>query len=340
MKRMATWMFLLAAGSLWGAGPGRADEPRPSAQEATEMKGIDLFLHSSRPTFGDIEAPTFSVHADSGKRLDDSRVSSFENAHAIIYRKEEGNLALVAKSMIVDEVNKTAQMAGGVRVTSGRLVVDVEELSWDDTARIARSESTATLDDGSNRISGRSIVIYPDTDRIELGSGSATVQLAEVVEKKAPAADKAAHATQFESIEIKSHQGFSGNFAGQIREIKGPAHLVIIGKEAADTMSVNADLVTFRYAKPEDTMPAEMLFKGRVEFIHSQGTFHADEAAVDLAAGKVRFRGNVTIASEQIRGARTRSFDLDLNTREFVMGPGEVESFTITPAADAPVKKP
>ncbi len=336
MKRMTVSMLLLAAAALCGAG-----QNKPSGQGVSESAGIDLRFDSAKPTFGELEGPAFSVHADTGKQMADLGVWALDNSRAIIYRQPEENLVLISKSMIFDLNNKAAQLAGGVRLTAGRVVVDVADMLWDDTARIARSESIATFDDGANRITGSSIAIYPDTDRLELGGGSATIQLAEAVEQKAPAdAKDAAPETKFESIEIKPHRGISGNIAGQIREIKGPAHLVIVGKNADDTMNVDADTVTFSYSKTQDTMPAEMLLKGHVAFAHSQGTFHADEATVDLAAGKARFRGNVTIDNAQIRGAKTSSFELDLNTREFVMGPGQIESFSIAPSGDAPAKTP
>lgn len=335
MNVTTVWMFLFAAGTLFGAG-----QNTPSDPSVSEIAGIDLRFDSAKPTFGELEGPAFSVHADTGKQMADLGVWALDNAHAIIYRRSEENLDLFSKSMTFDMTNKAAQLAGGVRLTSGRLVVDVEDMSWDDTARIARSGSVATLNDGMNRITGSSIAIYPDADHLELGGGSATIQLAAAVEQK-PSSDseKPSRETEFESIKIIKHQGITANMAGQIREIKGPARLVIVGKDPDDTMNVDADAITFSYTKPEDTMPAEMLLKGRVKFDHSEGTFHADEATVELAAGKVRFRGNVTIDSDQIHGAKTSSLDMDLNTRELIMGPGEIESFNLAPA-EKPAKKP
>ena len=339
MNRPALLTLIYMASTLCGAAPGETDLAAPPAKSASEIQGIDLRFDSSKPTFGEAESPTFSVHAATGKQMSDLRLWTFEDAHAIIYRKAEENLQLAAKSMAVDMDKKSAQLAGGVRVTSGRLIIDVADMAWDDIARIAKTDSVATLDDGANRITGESLSIHPDDDLIELGRGSGSIRLAAVAEKPAPAKDeKPSTQDKFDKIDIKKQQHTAANLSGRLREVKGPAEIELVGKDPNDSITVAADLVTFGYATDEDTSPSALIFKGRVVFTLSQGTVRTDQASVDFSAGKVQFRGKVSVELTQLRAGPMDSLDLDLNTGDIDISPGQiVSSLSFKPA---PAKKP
>jgi hypothetical protein len=281
-------------------------------------EGINLRMFSSRPTFGETEDPTFWVHAERGHLLEDPRVWTLEQAHAVIYRDPEEDIVLVAKIGTVDENSKAAHLDGGVHVTSGSFVAELENIRWDDETGVARSDATARLDDGVNRLVGESIALYADEDRFELGQGSARIQLAAEATDETEADPKA---SEFESIEIPMHKGIGGNIDGRLREIRGPAHLILSGVDPANTLSIKADHVSFQYGEGEDNkMPEKILLKGHIELIHSAATFRSNEATIDLVGRTARFEGDVVMAGEQIEGANGEFFELNLDTGDWFLG--------------------
>jgi hypothetical protein len=337
MKRLAGVGILALGAALCGA-----DRVVPPANNASEIHGIELRFDTSRPTFGQAETPAFSVRAETGVQKSDLRQWSLEDARATIYRKSADNLQLVAKSMTFDTEKKEAQMGGGVRVTSGRLVVEAADMSWDDTARVAKTDSFATLDDGANRITGKSISIFPDNDLIQVGGGTGSIRLA-AEEKNQPPKPEAADAKKaeandkFDRIDIKKYEGTEANLSGRVRVVKGPAQIELVGKDPADTIKVDADLVTFDYATDGDNSPSVLEFKGHVLFTLSQGTVRTDLAKVDFSGQKVEFRKNVAVELTQINGKMDK-LDLNLDTRDIIIGPGQiVYSLSFKPA---PAKKP
>lgn len=319
MKRIAR---TLIAAVLCMAFAAHAQKIAPAASASMQGEGINVRMFSSRPTFGTPEDPTFWVHAAHGQRLDDPPVWTLEDARAVIYRSPEEDLILVAKSGTVDETNKAASLDGSVRVTSGQMVVELANIRWDDAAGIARSDATATMDDGVNRIVGESIALYADEDRFEIGRGSAHIRLAQAPDPDQTDSEAPKKASQFESIEIPEYTSIGGNIdTGRITEIRGPAHLILNGVDPADTLSIQADHIKFEYdGNNEDDPYSRIILTGHVELKHSAATFRSNQGAIDFANRKARFEGDVVMTGDQVEEATGEYFELDLDTGDYRLG--------------------
>jgi len=329
---MKRWLacFLLAASA-------PAQTP---AGNTVVMEDLNLYLHSSDPSFGEIEDPTFWVHAARGEQLDGKRWA-LEGAKAVIYRKPEDDLVLVAETGTLDQDGQTAKLAGGVQVTSGPMAVQIEEIAWDEAQRVARSDYVATLSHGDNRIVGDSIAIFPDDDRVELGGGTATIQLAaaEDTEKKR----ESAPTDIYKRLDIEEQHGTSGSLKGApLQKIQGPVRMSLIGKLPEDTLTIRAGLVTLEYGNdPEVRTPTRVLLTGGVEIKQAASLVKSDTAELDLAGRKARFNGNVTITGDQIANGSGPFLDMDLETGVWTLGgPGGVMSFDFTASESAKDKQP
>ncbi len=336
MKRIAALLMGFAA----FPAVATAQAAGPAADKTVEMKGVDIYLYSAGPSFGQLQDPTFWVHADRGESLDDT-LWSIEGVQAVIYRAPEDDLVLAAATGTFDKGRKAAQLAGGVRVTSGTLVVDIDEIAWDETLRVARSESVATLNDGSNRIVGDAIAIFPDDDRVELGGGTATIQLAAAAELEKKPEDSTAD--KYQRLDIEEHHGTSGSLKGApVQKIQGPVSMVLVGKDPADTLTIKADLVTMEYgSEPESRSPSRVALQGRVNIKQAKSEIQANEGTLDLAEGTAKFRGNVVFSGEGIANASGPSLDLNLDTGEWELGgPGGVISYDFSAPKPAKDKTP
>jgi len=337
MRRIMALLVACAAWPLALAAQVSADRAADPARRAVEMTGVNLYLHSADPSFGAIEDPTFWVHAESGKSIGES-LWSLEGAHAVIYRKSEDNLVLAAQSGTFDKDNRSASLAGGVRVTTGEMVVNLEDIAWDETQRVARSESTATLSDGANQIVGSSIAIFPDSDRVDLGGGTATIRLAAAeTEKKT----ESSTADKYKRLDIEEQHGTSGSLKGApLQKIQGPVRMVLVGVDPVDTLTIKANLVTMEYgADPAIRSPERVSLKGKVDIKQGANVIRSDDATLDLGGGTAKFVGNVVFSGEGIANASGPSLDMNLDSGEWILGgPGGVISYDFSapkPAKDA-----
>jgi hypothetical protein len=309
------------------------EQAQDAKRRAVEMNGVDLYLHSAEPTFGKVEDPTFWVHAARGESVNDSQWS-LEDARAVVYRATDEDLVLAAKSGTFDKDRRAAQLAGGVRVVSGTMVVELEEIAWDDTERVAKSESVAKLSDGSNEIIGDSIHIYPDTDKVNVGGGTATIQLAAAVDEPEKKSEKSA-SDIYQRLDIEEQHGTSGSIKGApLQRIEGPVRMKLIGKDPKDTLSIHADLVTMAYAE-DSRSPAKVELKGHVAIKQEKNEIRANEGMLDLNARTAKFTGDVLFTGDRISNASGPSLDLNLDTGEWKLGPsGEVMSIDISNVKD------
>lgn len=327
----------LVVAALFGlVGDGRANDKTASVEGSMVMRGIDLYMHDSAPTFGDTRNPTFWVHAESGNLSPDASLWELHIARAVIYRDNEDDLHIEADSGQFDQANQLAYLHDGVKATSGRLVVEIQDLEWDNKARIARSESAAEIRDGTNELSGRPVRIYPREDRMELGAGSGTIRLSQSVASDAssPNAEAESEAGRYRAIDIKWQGKVTGNLNGRLSRISDGVHLVVIGASDADTIDIKAGSVEFEYEGEDSKMPSKMLFDTDAVFDLQDGTIRADEVVLDLAADTAEFRGNLNVDFERLSGARPEFLRIDLETQEFVGGPGPLGTYRISDDVD------
>lgn len=326
---------LLALVAMAYAPAPAAETPRASAagdESAIKMQGVDLYMHSDDPTYGERKEPTFWVHAERGRLEEKLKVWSIENAEALVYREAEDNLRLQAREGMIDESNQVARLHGGVRATTGELVMNLEDIEWNNHENIARSESPVSLTDGVNDLSGDSVSIFPKDDRVELGAGNGRIRLAELGPAQQETTSQSERSMgQYKALRIEWQGKLVGNLKGTLQRITDGAHLIVLADDPADNLDIKAKTVEFDYAAPEDRMPTRMRLDGDVEFRHQDGVIRSESADIDFEASIAKFTGNPRAEITSIRGIQVDYIQIDLNTEELVMGgPGHIDEIQIT----------
>lgn len=320
MKRIALPLAFVFSCMVFAA---NSQKPTRDSEAAMQGEDINLRMFSSQPTFGEVADPTFWVRAKRGRLLGEPRIWTLEETQAVIYRDPEEDLVLVAGTGTFDEVNKSAELDGGVRVTSGQFAADMANIRWDDATGVASTDSRATLDAGMNQMIGSSVALYVNEDRFELGEGSARIQLAAaqpgeaVAEKQSP---------EFESISIPKHNGIVGNLKGGVREIRGPAELVLKGVDPANTLNIKADHIELQYDETSDDItPIRILLKGRVSLVHTNASVKADQGTVNIVSRTARFESNVEMSGDRVEGAKGDYLEVNLETGDMELGGANAE---------------
>lgn len=335
MRFLVVFLTILSVPALalmTNAAAQAAETQQQARAGAMEMRGLDLRMYSTEPTFGELRDPTFWVHAKRGRLEGELDVWSLEEARAIIYRDPEDDLRLEAQQGTFDQTNQVAVLSDGVRATSRDLVVELDDIEWNNEENVAWSDSPARVTSGSNRLTGASVAIYPRDDRIKLGRGSGDIQMAQEAGAGENRKETASDANQqFESIRVEWQGELVGNLSGTLQKITKGAHLIIVAKEPQNNLDIRAESVEFEYASPEDRMPARMHLEGDVVVTHQNGAVRADKVDLDFDTGEAMFTGNPRVENAQIRGAHVSYIQLNLHTQEYVMGgPGRVEEIQLT----------
>jgi len=315
---------------LIGAATSVSGDPDGVVQRAGEgamsLRGVDLYMHNDAPTFGELREPTIWVHAESGSLSPATDIWSLSHAAAVIYREAEADLHVRAESGRFDQANQRAYLERGVEARAGRMVVRLEALEWDNEQRVARSTSMARLEHGVNELAGASMWLFPGEDRVELGRGFGKIQLAQGPGGAAPgSAGDGERADRYETIELQWQGKLVGNLNGNLQRITEGAHLIVLGASEADNLDIKAESVAFEYDSPDATMPARMKLTDDVVFRHSGGTIRAEDVVLDFTTDRAVFRGEPRVDSDTIKGLKAEYIELDLDTGEFVMGPGTIE---------------
>ncbi len=155
------------------------DTPEDPPRNVMAMLGPDVWMHDYTPTEGEPRDPTFWVHADSGQLAEGEKVWSVQGARAVIYRDDEEDLVVEALEGEVDEDRKVAELRGAVRLTVGSLIVDLEDLLWENEKGTATSNHAVHLVDANMRLDAKSLLIRRDEGVLILGEGSGYIRLTE-----------------------------------------------------------------------------------------------------------------------------------------------------------------
>lgn len=155
------------------------DSPEGSPRNVMAMRGLDLYMHDYSPTEGELRDPTFWIHADSAQLAQGERVWSLQGTRAVIYRDDEEDLVLEALEGEFDKDRQVAQLRGAVRLTTGSLIVDLEDLLWENEKGRATSGRPIHLEDENMRFHAESLLIKRDEGVIILGKGSGYMRLTE-----------------------------------------------------------------------------------------------------------------------------------------------------------------
>ena len=151
-------------------------EPEEEFESAMVMKGVDLYMHDYTPTEGELRDPTFWLHAESGQLAEDEKVWSLQSTRAVIYREEQ-DLFMEAREGWFDQERQVANLQGGVKLTAGSLVTDLEDVFWDNEQGTATSDRPVSVVNGETRLRAESLRISPDEDSLILRNGSGYVAL-------------------------------------------------------------------------------------------------------------------------------------------------------------------
>jgi hypothetical protein len=188
MKRML-WTLLLGLAAA-GCTKQPAPAPAPAVAPAEEgeqsmgtMSNVNLYLHDMSPTAGEAKKPTFHLHTDEGRQIDEN-TWMFQNADAVIYNKkpkgpeDEKLVELWAKEGRFEE-GKSAYMKGGVKAVMGTMTIELQDIEWQnpdkDKPGEARSDNPVTVIDPQMELQAKSLRIYPDTKEIEFTMVTGTV---------------------------------------------------------------------------------------------------------------------------------------------------------------------
>ena len=183
---MTRYAILIAAAALaahCGSPPPVLDEEAAPAAETSElsgrmaMTGMDLYLHDYRPTAGGARKPTIWVHSDEGEISTETSAWTLGRSRAVLYRENGEDIILQAMSGSFDETNETAQLSGGVNITTGSLAMELDEIEWDNEEGVARSSGPVTITQGRTLLSASSLVLNPAEDTMLLINGSGRIDL-------------------------------------------------------------------------------------------------------------------------------------------------------------------
>ena len=186
---LAAFALLLAS---CGQPPGTAADPELTAQEVSlpqetlprntmAMRGVDLRMYDYTPTAGELRDPTFWIHADAGQLAEGEKVWSLQKTQAVIYREDEEDLRIEALEGQFDQERQEAMLKGAVRITTGTLVVDLEDVFWKNEEGAATTSRPIHLTNGDTRLDAKALRIEPKKGSLILRDGSGYVPLKEVI---------------------------------------------------------------------------------------------------------------------------------------------------------------
>ena len=186
--RMRIWWMTMAVIALAACGQG-AQPPVPPVTVESPGDGFDaldedafshgvmtLRFYDDTPSGEMGELPRFEL-ASSRCRYEEGDVWSFQDADAVI--RGDGNdteMRIEAGFGRVDHRTKHAFMEGGVRLTTGDLTIEMEELTWSNAERVASSEQPVRILQGGTDLEASSMRLYPDESRVVLQEAQGRIE--------------------------------------------------------------------------------------------------------------------------------------------------------------------
>ncbi len=159
-----------------GPAPTLPEEPAPSAMK---MEGVELRMYDFERTDGELQKPTFFVHADAAQLAEGEKVWSLQKAVARIFREDGEDFHIEALEGQFDDARKEAVLKGAVRLTAGSLTIDLEDITWKNEENTASSDNPVHLTNGDTRLDAQNIRIDVETGTLTLGEASGFIQFTE-----------------------------------------------------------------------------------------------------------------------------------------------------------------
>ncbi len=155
--------------------------PTAPQEEPVNMSG-SISLKFYEPDVGDDQprGATFEVSSPQSSMLEDG-VWMLTPAKAIVYGKDGEETLFEADSARFDDNSKMASLEGSVSVNVGTQHVELEEMTWSNDGRVARSERPVKVVDDETQLTAagmeyhaetRTLLLYDVTGSIRLNEGS------------------------------------------------------------------------------------------------------------------------------------------------------------------------
>lgn len=262
------------------------------------------------------QRPTFEISSPRCAMTEEN-VWTLEEARATVYSKEREETRFFAAAAIFDQNAETASLSGGVTVEMGTQRVEIEDITWSNADRTARSSRPVTVTDGETRLSAAAMEFLADSQTLLLN------QLTGVVALTAPEA-RPREAQDDEISYIDVAKGGVGELRdGRLQRISNGVEIRLRPSDpAAAPMTLAAGEITFAW--PSDTpgggrQPSQILLVGGVRVDGPQGIVNADRADLQMETDRLTFSGNVKGNSAEIDQFEADSIVYDLNANDSVM---------------------
>lgn len=153
-------------------------DPPPALEDDAFSHGVmTLRFFDDIPSEEMGDLPRFEL-ASSRCRYEEGDIWTFENADAVIRGDGQQEMRIEAGFGRVDHRTKHAFMEGGVRLTTGDLIIEMEELTWSNADRVATTERPLRIMQGDTDLSASAMQMFPDDNIVVLEEARGRIQTA------------------------------------------------------------------------------------------------------------------------------------------------------------------
>lgn len=139
----------------------------------------------------------------------------------------------------------------------------------------------------------------------------------------------------YEALQLHHFGQLEGNLDGTIYRLSAGVKMTLIAERSEDNLDVEAETVSFTYDEDGGKSPTRMVFEQNVVFIQRDGIVRADKVTIDFETKEALFTGNPRGDMPGIRGAEVEFIRMNLDTGDYVTGPGEVLEIRLQSEEDA-----
>lgn len=154
-------LYGLLASALCHCGPAQTPDPALPANDLT-MQDLRLDMYRFAPTDDAGQKPLFSVEAREGAKAADKNLWSLTGIRAVV-NGDQGPVTMEAGEAIFDEDEQIARLSGGVKVQSGAIFVETDQIQWDNTQETIRADSPLLMTDGAAHLRAGGLTFDPNT---------------------------------------------------------------------------------------------------------------------------------------------------------------------------------
>ena len=293
------------------------DQTLPRDQSAASGV-IELLFYDERAFAGQPAEPTLRL--TTRVRVVEEGAMSFEQAEAVFTAPDGTRTFLYAGAGEYDQSAKRVALTGGVRLESGTLRIELQDMLWVNETQTARSEQPATIRDGKTHLQAETFEFYPGGDESMPGeellvlsgvTGAIDLSAADKEENRAagsgPAHLKSPAAgmgSDFTTMIIRAAPRVRMR-SRRFESIQGGAAIELsTGEAGAEPVLLAADETLFLYGDGEGALPEAVELTGGVDLNGPPGTIRSDTARLDLRRNRFDFLGNVHGSTPEVEEFR------------------------------------